>query len=80
MEAAGKGDSAEAEERLAGSLRRAVQGDVDNGSMMAGQSACLVHDCKPAAEIVEELVAQAQQWATFGLQEMADKNAVRAWK
>ena len=35
MEAAGKGDSAEAEERLAGSLRRAVQGDVDNGSMMA---------------------------------------------
>ena len=41
--------------------------------MMAGQSACLVHDCKPAAEIVEELVAQAQQWATFGLQEMADK-------
>lgn len=80
MEAQGMGDSAEAEERLAGSLRRAVQGDVDNGSMMAGQSACLVHDCKPAVEIVTELVAQAEKWAAFGLQEMADKNATRAWK
>ena len=48
--------------------------------MMAGQSACLVHDCKPAADIINELVSQAQQWAGFGLQEMADKNAVRAWK
>ena len=80
MEAQGMGDSAEAEERLAGSLRRAVQGDVDNGSMMAGQSACLVHDCKPAVEIVIELVSQAEKWAAFGLQEMADKNATRAWK
>lgn len=80
MEAAGKGESAEAEERLAGSLRRAVQGDVDMGSLMAGQVACLVHDIKPAAEIVQDLVTQAQIWGALPLEDMADRNARRAWK
>lgn len=80
MEAQGKGESAEAEERLAGSLRRAVQGDVDNGSLMAGQVACLVHEVQPAAAIVESLVAEAEAWGGATLQEMADRNANRSWK
>lgn len=39
---------------FAGSLRRAVQGDVDQGSLMAGQVACLVHERKTAAEVLSE--------------------------
>ncbi len=44
----------------AGALRRAViDGDVDGGSMMAGQSVGMVSREQPTAEIIEELVAQA---------------------
>lgn len=43
-----------------GSLRKAVlDGDKDEGSFMAGQSAGLVRSCQPAAEIIEELFNQA---------------------
>lgn len=38
-----------------GGLRRAFQdGDVENGSLMAGQSAAMVHDIKPCAEIIKD--------------------------
>ena len=67
------------ESELAGSLHRAVAGDVDNGSLMAGQVACLVNDEKSAAQIVDDLVAEAQSWAGEGLQRMLDSNARRAW-
>ena len=67
------------ESELAGSLHRAVAGDVDNGSLMAGQVACLVNDEKSAAQIVDDLVAEAQSWAGEGLQRMLDANARRAW-
>lgn len=80
LESVGRGDSEEAEVRLAGSLRRAVQGDVDNGSLMAGQVACLVHDVKPAAKIIDDLMNEALSWALCSLQEMADRNATRSWK
>src|SRR5918994_1546681 len=44
----------------AGALRRAViDGDVENGSLMAGQSVGLVDKVQPLAEILDELVAQA---------------------
>lgn len=44
----------------AGSLRRAViDGDVERGSLMAGQSVGMVEKIQPAAEILAELVAQA---------------------
>jgi enoyl-[acyl-carrier protein] reductase II len=44
----------------AGALRRAViDGDVENGSMMAGQSVGLVTSVQTVAEILEEVVAQA---------------------
>lgn len=45
-----------------GSLRRAVQdGDLVEGSFMAGQSAGLVSDIKPAAEIIREIFREAEQ-------------------
>ncbi len=44
----------------AGALRRAaIDGDVENGSVMAGQSVGLVKAEQPAADIIAELVAQA---------------------
>ncbi len=45
----------------AGALRRAVvEGDVEHGSLMAGQSVGLVKAVRPAAEILAELVGQAE--------------------
>ncbi len=51
-----------------GALRRAViDGDVENGSLMAGQSVGLVKEEKTVQEIIDELVAQAsdalRQWS-----------------
>lgn len=44
----------------AGALRRAViEGDVENGSLMAGQSVGMVSREQPIAEIIQELVDQA---------------------
>ena len=44
----------------AGALRRAViDGDVENGSLMAGQSVGMVTKEQPAAEIIKELIDQA---------------------
>jgi len=45
----------------AGALRRAViDGDVENGSLMAGQSVGMVTREQPVAEILAELIAQAE--------------------
>jgi enoyl-[acyl-carrier protein] reductase II len=50
----------EIEHYWAGALRRAaVDGDVENGSLMAGQSVGMVTREQTTAEIVEELVGQA---------------------
>lgn len=44
-----------------GALRRAaVEGDLETGCFMAGQSAGLVHACLPAREILREMFAQAE--------------------
>ena len=52
----------EIEHFWAGALRRAViEGDVENGSLMAGQSVGLVTREQSAAAIVAELVAQAER-------------------
>ena len=51
----------EIEPYWAGALRRAViDGDVENGSLMAGQSVGMVTAEEPVATIISELVAQAQ--------------------
>ncbi len=47
----------------AGALRKAVKdGDVERGSLMAGQSVGMVTKEQPTTEIIEELVAQAAQY------------------
>lgn len=51
----------EIEHFWAGALRRAViDGDVENGSVMAGQSVGLVKAEQPAAEIIAELMEQTE--------------------
>jgi enoyl-[acyl-carrier protein] reductase II len=60
----GKLDQKEAQLKIehfwAGALRRAVvEGDIENGSVMAGQSVGLVTREQPTAEILDELVEQA---------------------
>jgi enoyl-[acyl-carrier protein] reductase II len=51
----------EIEHYWAGALRRAViEGDVENGSLMAGQSVGMVAKEQPVAEILAELVEQAE--------------------
>ena len=50
----------ELEQMYLGSLRRAIEGDVDNGSMMAGQVAALVHERKTAAQVIDELVGRGR--------------------
>jgi enoyl-[acyl-carrier protein] reductase II len=50
----------EIEHFWAGALRRAaIEGDVENGSLMAGQSVGMVSSEQPVAEIMDALVAQA---------------------
>jgi enoyl-[acyl-carrier protein] reductase II len=51
----------EIEHFWAGALRRAVvDGDVEQGSLMAGQSVGMVAAVQPAAEIIAELIGQAE--------------------
>ncbi|MDO4291728.1 MAG: enoyl-[acyl-carrier-protein] reductase FabK [Eubacteriales bacterium] len=59
-EAAGKSFE-ELEYLTLGSLRKAVQeGDVKNGSVMAGQSAGLIHDIRSCREIMAEMTQQCR--------------------
>jgi enoyl-[acyl-carrier protein] reductase II len=52
----------EIEHYWAGALRRAVvEGDIENGSMMAGQSVGMVSHEQTVAEIIQELVTEANQ-------------------
>jgi enoyl-[acyl-carrier protein] reductase II len=45
----------------AGALRRAViDGDVENGSLMAGQSVGMLKEEEPVATIIDKLMAQSE--------------------
>jgi enoyl-[acyl-carrier protein] reductase II len=62
---AGEVDMGEAQLQIehfwAGALRRAViDGDVENGSVMAGQSVGMVTKEEPAADIIAELMSQCE--------------------
>jgi len=47
----------------AGALRKAaIDGDVENGSLMAGQSVGMVTKEQPVTEIIAELVSQAEDY------------------
>lgn len=51
----------EIDKRGIGSLRIAtIEGDINNGSFMAGQIASIIKDVKPCKEIIEEMVSQAK--------------------
>ena len=53
----------------AGALRRAViDGDVENGSLMAGQSVGMVTREEPVSEIIAMLIAQAEAALTARVQ------------
>ena len=52
----------ELEELTLGSLRRAVyDGDVENGSVMAGQIAGLVNEILPVKNIIEGVIKEARK-------------------
>ena len=52
----------EMEKLTLGSLRRAVfDGDLDNGSFMAGQVAGMVHEIRPLRQIFEDLMADYER-------------------
>ncbi|HHV72283.1 MAG TPA: enoyl-[acyl-carrier-protein] reductase FabK [Clostridia bacterium] len=63
LELENSGASKEEIENLGvGKLRAAAQdGDIENGSVMAGQIAGLVRDIKPVQEVIEELVLHTEQ-------------------
>jgi enoyl-[acyl-carrier protein] reductase II len=51
----------EVEKFWVGSLRKAVvEGDIDFGSLMAGQSVGLINEIRPIKEIIEQLMAEAE--------------------
>lgn len=53
--------SEEIDKRGIGSLRVAtVEGDIHNGSFMAGQIASIIKDIKPCKEILDDMVSQAK--------------------
>lgn len=75
-----RGEDVDLEAMLAGSLRRAVvDGDLSGGSFMSGQSAALVHEIQPAQAIIDEIIAEAENYAGMGMQQLADRNAKRAF-
>ena len=52
----------ELEELTLGSLRRAVyDGDVENGSVMAGQIAGLVNEIRPVKNIIQDVIKEARE-------------------
>ncbi len=64
---AGELDKKEAQLKIehfwAGALRRAViDGDIENGSLMAGQSVGMVTKIEPAQDIINELLTQADEF------------------
>lgn len=67
----------ELEAMYAGSLKRAIDGDVDNGTLMAGQSAALVCERQTASEVVEALVTEAEALGGLDLEAVAALNARR---
>ncbi len=72
---AANGDELEA--MYVGSLRRAVEGDVDNGTMMAGQSAALVHERATAAEAIARMIEEAEALGGLDLEALAALSARR---
>jgi enoyl-[acyl-carrier protein] reductase II len=61
----------------AGSLSRAVAGDMEGGSILAGQIASLVTERGTAADVIQQIMAEAEALGALDLQQVADLNAQR---
>ena len=61
----------------AGSLSRAVAGDMEGGSILAGQIASLVTERGTAADVIQQIMAEAEALGARSLQQVADLNAQR---
>ena len=72
---AANGDELEA--MYVGALRRAVVGDVDNGTMLAGLSAALVHERATAAEAIARMIEEAEALGGLDLEALAALSARR---
>lgn len=72
-----EGNGDELEQMYLGALRRAVEGDVDNGTLMAGQIMAVVRERKTAADVIDEMMAEAEALGALNLQQIADANATR---
>ena len=72
---AANGDELEA--MYVGSLQRAITGDVDNGTMMAGQAAAVVRERKTAAQAIADMVSEAEALAAHDLSALAAVHASR---
>jgi len=70
----------EIERMFLGALRRAVEGDVDDGDMMSGQIAGVVHERKTAREVIDEMISEAEALGALDLTAMAAVNAARTRK
>lgn len=69
--------SDELEQFMVGSLRKAVEGDVVNGSMMAGQVACLVKERKTAKVVMDDIISEAEALSALNLAQIATLNEQR---
>ena len=72
---AANGDELEA--MYVGSLRRAVEGDVDNGTMMPGLAAARVHARATAAEAIARMTEEAEALGGLDLEALAALSARR---
>lgn len=68
---------ADVELSFSGSLKRAVDGDVEGGAVMAGQISAIVGERKRAADVVTEMITEAERLGAKTAQEMARANAAR---
>ena len=50
---------------------------MDNGTIMSGQIAAVVHERKTAKEVISELMSEAEALGGCTLQQMAGANAER---
>lgn len=78
LEANVEANGEELEQMYLGALRRAVSGDVDNGTLMAGQIMAVIRERKTAADVIENMMREAEALGALDLQQMAEANAARA--
>lgn len=59
----------------AGSLKRAVEGDMENGSVMAGQVAAIVRERGTAAQVIAQVIEEAEALCKLDIESLAALNA-----